>query len=112
MLVVKWEYLCKNLESERYFLYLRSKRIFTESDEQEILSKITSVARNGLFLDKLKKRMGAYDILVDALKKERVQSFLIDVLEETLQELIKLKSKLIKIYQSKFNKLKLLKVII
>ena len=83
-------FLCEELgDPGRYFPYLRSKRMLDSSDCQSIRSQVTFKEQVQSLMDLLKSRQSskgesAFDVLVDALKKQRVQAHIARALQRAL----------------------------
>lgn len=76
-------YLCKHLNPQDHFAYLRSKHLLTREDEELIKSEVTSKRRAERFLDILvQKGPNCYKSLVDALLKNGTQLFLAEKLNK------------------------------
>ncbi|XP_061165294.1 B-cell lymphoma/leukemia 10-like isoform X2 [Saccostrea echinata] len=70
-------YLCKYLEPENYYAYLRSKHVMTGEDEEEIKSLRTRRQRAERFLDILiLKGPACFKALVDAILRNGTQPHL------------------------------------
>lgn len=73
----------------RYFPYLRSKRMLDSSDCQLIRAQVTFKDQVQELIGLLNSRQsskgeGAFDVLVDALKKQRVQAHIARALQKAL----------------------------
>lgn len=83
-------FLCEELgDPGRYFPYLRSKRMLDTSDCQSIRAHATFKDQVQELIGLLKSRQsskgeGAFDVLVDALKKQRVQAHVARALQRAL----------------------------
>lgn len=83
-------FLCEELgDPGRYFPYLRSKRMLDSSDCQTIRSQATFREQVLKLVGILKCRESskgeqAFDVLVDALKKQRVQAHIARTLQKAL----------------------------
>ena len=80
VLLDKLAYLCEELgDPGRYFPELRSKHVLDVTDTDVIKSKPTDRAKTEEFVSIISKRSGnngqhGLDVLVDALKKQRVHA--------------------------------------
>ena len=83
-------FLCEELgDPGRYFPYLRSKRMLDSTDCQSIRSQVTFKDQIQELIGILKSRKTskgehAFDVLVDALKKQRVQAHIARALQKAL----------------------------
>jgi hypothetical protein len=83
-------YLCEELgDPGRYFPHLRAKRLLDASDCQSIRAQVTFKDQVQLLIGLLKTRRSskgesAFDVLVDALKKQRVQAHIARALQRAL----------------------------
>lgn len=83
-------FLCEELgDPGRYFPYLRSKRMLDSSDCQSIRSQTTFREQVQQLIGILKGRQSskgeqAFDVLVDALKRQRVQAHIARTLQKAL----------------------------
>lgn len=83
-------FLCEELgDPGRYFPYLRSKRMLDSMDCQSIRSQVTFKDQIQELIGILKSRRTskgehAFDVLVDALKKQRVQAHIARALQKAL----------------------------
>ena len=83
-------FLCEELgDPGRYFPYLRSKRMLDSSDCQTIRSQATFREQVQQLIGILKGRESskgeqAFDVLIDALKKQRVQAHIARTLQKAL----------------------------
>ncbi|KAM3915751.1 B-cell lymphoma/leukemia 10 [Leptodactylus fuscus] len=79
-------YLCEKLIAERHFDYLRSKMILNKDDTEEILCQTTSRKRAGEMLDRLAKHPKGLDALIESIRQQRTQDFLIEkITDEVLR---------------------------
>ncbi|XP_044157384.1 B-cell lymphoma/leukemia 10 [Bufo gargarizans] len=79
-------YLCEKLIAERHFDYLRSKMILNKEDTEEILCQTTSRKRAGEMLDRLAKNPKGLDALIESIRQQRTQDFLIEkITDEVLR---------------------------
>ena len=91
VLTGQMNYLCEELgDPGRYFPYLRSKGILDNEDCQRIRSEITSQAKTESFVETISRGRQSgrgehpFDVLVDALKKQRVQAHIARQLQKAL----------------------------
>lgn len=83
-------FLCEELgDPGRYFPYLRSKRMLDSMDCQSIRSQVTFKEQVQQLIGVLKGRQSskgehAFDVLVEALKKQRVQAHIARTLQKAL----------------------------
>lgn len=83
-------FLCEELgDPGRYFPYLRSKGVLNPSDCQSIRSRTNYREQVQHLIEILKGRVStkgeqAFDILVDALKRQRVQAHIARTLQKAL----------------------------
>lgn len=76
-------YLCKYLEPQNHFAYLRSKHLLTAEDEEVIKFQISRKQRAEKFLDiLLQKEPMCYMGLVDAILKNGTQTFIVTKLNQ------------------------------
>lgn len=79
-------YLCDKLIAERHFDYLRSKMILNKEDTEEILCQTTSRKRAGEMLDRIAKHPKGLDALIESIRQQRTQDFLIEkITDEVLR---------------------------
>ena len=91
VLTGQMNYLCEELgDPGRYFPYLRSKGVLDNEDCQRIRSEITSQAKTESFVETISRGRQSgrgehpFDVLVDALKKQRVQAHIARQLQKAL----------------------------
>ncbi|XP_053549857.1 B-cell lymphoma/leukemia 10 [Bombina bombina] len=89
-------YLCDKIIAERHFDYLRSKKIFCKDDTEEILCKTTSRRKAGELLDRLAKNPKGLDALIESIRLEKTQDFLI---EKITDEVLRMKNSKLKSYK-------------
>ncbi|XP_068095216.1 B-cell lymphoma/leukemia 10 isoform X2 [Hyperolius riggenbachi] len=74
------------LMADRHFDYLRSKKILSKDDTEEILSHATSTRRAGELLDRVVKNPKGLDVLIESIRQLGTQVFLIDkITDEVLR---------------------------
>lgn len=82
----KREYLCKFLNPETHFPYLRSVSILSQEDQERIQCQETSKTKANKFLDILtSKGPAAYEHLVFSLKKDKTQMFIVEKLNKEFE---------------------------
>lgn len=79
-------YLCETILAERHLDYLRSRRILTRDDAEEISCRTTRRKRNALLLDFLTDNPHGLDALLDSIREMRSQTFIITKLTDELQK--------------------------
>ncbi|XP_075038125.1 B-cell lymphoma/leukemia 10 [Mixophyes fleayi] len=89
-------YLCEKLIAERHFDYLRSITILNKDDTEEILSQTTSRKRAGELLDRLAKNPMGLDALIESIRQQKTQDFLI---EKITDEVLRVKNKRLEFYK-------------
>ncbi|NXU50669.1 BCL10 protein, partial [Turnix velox] len=77
-------YLCDKIIAERHFDYLRSRKILTREDTEEISSRSSSRKRTGKLLDYLAENPKGLDVLVESIRRERTQSFLLEKITDVV----------------------------
>ncbi|XP_063283202.1 B-cell lymphoma/leukemia 10 [Pelobates fuscus] len=83
-------YLCDKIIAERHFDYLRSKKILSKDDTEEILCQTTSRKKAGDLLDRLAKNPKGLDALIESIRLLQTQDFLI---EKITDEVLRIKNK-------------------
>lgn len=101
-------YLCDKIIAERHFDYLRSKKILTREDTEEISSRSSSRKKTGKLLDYLAENPKGLDALVESIRRERTQNFLLQkitdiVLKVKNEKLEALKGEKFKIMRCKIE---------
>ncbi|CAM4711729.1 B-cell lymphoma/leukemia 10 isoform X1 [Lepidochelys kempii] len=71
-------YLCDKIIAERHFDYLRSKKILTREDAEEISCRPSSRKKTGKLLDYLAENPKGLDTLIESIRRERTQNFLLE----------------------------------
>uniref|UniRef100_A0A8D0HG52 B-cell lymphoma/leukemia 10 n=1 Tax=Sphenodon punctatus TaxID=8508 RepID=A0A8D0HG52_SPHPU len=71
-------YLCDKIIAERHFDYLRSKKILSREDTEEIACRPSSRKRTGKLLDYLAENPKGLDTLIESIRCERTQNFLLE----------------------------------
>lgn len=77
-------YLCDKIIAERHFDYLRSKKILTREDTEEISSRSSSRKKTGKLLDYLAENPKGLDALVESIRRERTQNFLLEKITDVV----------------------------
>ena len=82
----KRSYLCKSLNPEDHFDFLRSKSILTKDDQDVIRNEVTRTAKAGKLLDiLLTKGPKAYEMLVFSIHRNGTQNFLVKMLNKEFE---------------------------
>ncbi|XP_063076467.1 B-cell lymphoma/leukemia 10 [Engraulis encrasicolus] len=79
-------YLVDKIIANRHFDYLRSKRILTRDDTEEINCKNTDRKRAGKLLDCLAENPLGLDTLIESIRRERTINFLITKITDEVQK--------------------------
>ncbi|XP_054624883.1 B-cell lymphoma/leukemia 10 [Dunckerocampus dactyliophorus] len=79
-------YLCVKIRARCHLDYLRSRRILTRDDAEEINCKTTQTKRTGLLLDILSENPRGLDALVDSIRELRAQNFIIAKITDEVQK--------------------------
>lgn len=82
-------YLCEKIIAERHFDHLRAKKILSKEDTEEISCRTSSRKRAGKLLDYLQENPKGLDTLVESIRREKTQTFLI---QKITDEVLKLKN--------------------
>ncbi|XP_060070809.1 B-cell lymphoma/leukemia 10-like [Ylistrum balloti] len=83
----KRDILCRYMNPERYFDYLRSKFVINEEDKEEIEFEKTRRKKASVMIDIILKKGGdAYDIFVKAIQADRTQTHLVNLLHEEYEK--------------------------
>ncbi|TRZ24572.1 hypothetical protein HGM15179_002519 [Zosterops borbonicus] len=77
-------YLCDKIIAERHFDYLRSKKILTREDTEEISARSSSRKKTGKLLDYLAENPKGLDTLVESIRRERTQNFLLEKITDVV----------------------------
>ncbi|XP_030062453.1 B-cell lymphoma/leukemia 10 [Microcaecilia unicolor] len=80
-------YLSERIIAERHFDYLRSKKILTREDAEEISCQTTSKKKAGALFDCIVQNPKGLDALVESIRKEKTQNFLIEKITDEVQRL-------------------------
>ncbi|XP_076000551.1 B-cell lymphoma/leukemia 10 isoform X2 [Genypterus blacodes] len=78
-------YLCEKIRAERHLDYLRSRRILTRDDAEEITCRTTQTKRTGIMLDMLSENPRGLDALIDSIQLSRSQNFIIAKITDEVQ---------------------------
>ncbi|XP_044530289.1 B-cell lymphoma/leukemia 10 isoform X2 [Gracilinanus agilis] len=89
-------YLCEKIIAERHFDHLRARKILTREDTEEISCRTSSKKRAGKLLDYLQENPKGLDTLVESIRREKTQSFLIEKITDEVQKLKILKLEYLK----------------
>ncbi|XP_061786354.1 B-cell lymphoma/leukemia 10 [Nerophis lumbriciformis] len=79
-------YLCGKIRARCHLDYLRSRRILTRDDAEEINCKTTQTKRTGLLLDILSENPQGLDTLLDSIRELRAQNFIIAKITDEVQK--------------------------
>ncbi|XP_037315268.2 B-cell lymphoma/leukemia 10 isoform X2 [Pungitius pungitius] len=79
-------YLCDKIRAERHLDYLRSRRILSRDDAEEIGCRSTQTKRTATLLDTLAENPRGLDALIDALRESRTQNFIITKITDEVQK--------------------------
>ncbi|XP_020650691.3 B-cell lymphoma/leukemia 10 [Pogona vitticeps] len=77
-------YLCDKIIAERHFDYLRSKKILSREDTEEISCRTSSRKKAGKLLDYLAEHPKGLDALVESIRCERTQNFLLEKITDAV----------------------------
>lgn len=77
-------YLCDKIIAERHFDYLRSKKILTREDAEEISCRPSSRKKTGKLLDYLAENPKGLDTLIESIRRERTQNFLLEKITDVV----------------------------
>lgn len=78
-------YLCETIRAERHLDFLRSRRVLTRDDAEEISCRTTQRKRTAMLLDFLTDNPRGLDALLDSIREMRSQNFIITKLTDELQ---------------------------
>uniref|UniRef100_A0A2K5E7J7 B-cell lymphoma/leukemia 10 n=1 Tax=Aotus nancymaae TaxID=37293 RepID=A0A2K5E7J7_AOTNA len=84
-------YLCEKIIAERHFDHLRAKKILSREDTEEISCRTSSRKRAGKLLDYLQENPKGLDTLVESIRREKTQNFLIQKITDEVLKLRNLK---------------------
>uniref|UniRef100_A0A8C8RBX2 B-cell lymphoma/leukemia 10 n=1 Tax=Pelusios castaneus TaxID=367368 RepID=A0A8C8RBX2_9SAUR len=77
-------YLCDKIIAERHFDYLRSKKILTREDTEEISCRPSSRKKTGKLLDYLAENPKGLDTLIESIRREKTQNFLLEKITDVV----------------------------
>lgn len=89
-------YLCEKLIAERHFDHLRAKKILSREDTEEISCRTSSRKRAGKLLDYLQENPKGLDTLVESIRREKTQNFLIQKITDEVLKLRNIKLEYLK----------------
>lgn len=79
-------YLVDKIIASRHFDYLRSRKILTRDDTEEINCRSTDRKRAGKLLDYLAENPRGLDTLIESIRRERTINFLISRITDEVQK--------------------------
>ncbi|XP_029381108.1 B-cell lymphoma/leukemia 10 isoform X2 [Echeneis naucrates] len=79
-------YLCDKIRAERHLDYLRSRRILTRDDAEEISCRTTQSKRTAMMLDILAENPRGLDALIESIREMRSQNFIITKITDEVQK--------------------------
>lgn len=79
-------YLCEKIRAERHLDYLRSRRILTRDDAEEISCRTTQTKRTAMLLDILSENPRGLDVLIDSIREMRNQNFIVAKITDEVQK--------------------------
>ncbi|XP_034412323.1 B-cell lymphoma/leukemia 10 [Cyclopterus lumpus] len=79
-------YLCDKIRAERHLDYLRSRRILTRDDAEEIGCRTTQTKRTAMLLDMLAENPRGLDALVESVREQRSQNFIVAKITDEVQK--------------------------
>ncbi|KAL0966264.1 hypothetical protein UPYG_G00293130 [Umbra pygmaea] len=79
-------YLCDKIRADRHFDYLRSRKILTRDDTEEISCRSTQSKRTGMLLDYLAENPRGLDALVESIQQGRTLNFIITKITDEVQK--------------------------
>lgn len=79
-------YLCDKIIADRHFDYLRSRRILTRDDTEEIYCRSTQKKKTGMLLDILAENPLGLDTLIESIQLSRSLSFIITKITDEVQK--------------------------
>ncbi|XP_062850669.1 B-cell lymphoma/leukemia 10 [Trichomycterus rosablanca] len=80
-------YLVEKLIAERHYDYLRSKKILTREDTEEINCKCTRGKRTGKLLDIISENPRGLDTLIESIQRCRTLNFIIAKITDEVQRI-------------------------
>ncbi|XP_052034970.1 B-cell lymphoma/leukemia 10 isoform X1 [Apodemus sylvaticus] len=90
-------YLCEKIIAERHFDHLRAKKILSREDTEEISCRTSSRKRAGKLLDYLQENPKGLDTLVESIRREKTQNFLIQKITDEVLKLRNIKLEHLKV---------------
>ncbi|CAL8345177.1 unnamed protein product [Merluccius merluccius] len=79
-------YLCDKIRAERHFDYLRSRRIMTRDDAEEISAQPTQSKKTSALLDILSDNPCGLDAMIESIQQSRCQNFIIAKITDEVQK--------------------------
>lgn len=79
-------YLCETIRADRHLDFLRSRRVLTRDDAEEIGCRSTQRKRAAMLLDFLTDHPRGLDTLLDSIREMRSQNFIITKVTDELQK--------------------------
>lgn len=79
-------YLCDKIRAERHLDFLRSRRILTRDDAEEISCRTTQTKRTAMLLDILAENPRGLDVLIDSIREMRNQNFIVTKITDEVQK--------------------------
>lgn len=79
-------YLCETIRADRHLDFLRSRRVLTRDDAEEISCRTTQRKRTAMLLDFLTDNPRGLDALLDSIREMRSQNFIITKVTDELQK--------------------------
>uniref|UniRef100_A0A3Q2QWY6 BCL10 immune signaling adaptor n=1 Tax=Fundulus heteroclitus TaxID=8078 RepID=A0A3Q2QWY6_FUNHE len=79
-------YLCDKIRADRHLDFLRSRRILTRDDAEEISCRSTQTKRTATLLDILAENPRGLDALIDSIRELRSQNFIIVKMTDEVQK--------------------------
>lgn len=79
-------YLCDRIKADRHLDFLRSRRILTRDDAEEISCRTTQTKRTATLLDILAENPRGLDALTDSIREMRTQNFIIARITDEVQK--------------------------
>ncbi|CAN9502935.1 unnamed protein product [Ophioblennius macclurei] len=79
-------YLCEKIRADRHLDFLRSRRILTRDDAEDISCRTTQTKRTAVLLDILSENPRGLDALVESIREMRSQNFIIAKITDEVQK--------------------------
>ncbi|KAM8839578.1 B-cell lymphoma/leukemia 10 [Synchiropus picturatus] len=79
-------YLCDKIRADRHLDFLRSRRILTRDDAEEISCRTTQTKRTAWMLDILAENPHGLDALIDSIREMRSQNFIVAKITDEVQK--------------------------